>query len=154
MKKLAVFDLDFTLWDAGGTWCDHTEPPYTKVNNHIEDSLGRNITLYPEVRDILQKLSDQSFSMALASRTNAPHWAKELLLLFKIEHFFLYQEIYPGSKTQHFYSLQKQTNIMFDKMVFFDDEMRNIREVGSLGVDAIYIKDGITSDVVFGALCQ
>ena len=25
---LLVFDLDFTLWDAGGTWCDQTKPPF------------------------------------------------------------------------------------------------------------------------------
>lgn len=41
--KLIVFDLDFTLWNAGGTWCDHTFPPYRKENNRVIDSQGNII---------------------------------------------------------------------------------------------------------------
>lgn len=148
MKKLVVFDLDFTLWDAGGTWCDHTNPPYKGVNNHIEDSYGSHIVLYPDVREILEQLSARQITMALASRTSAPSWARQLLKLFDIDHYFRYQEIYPGSKTTHFKQLQSQTGIAFEDMVFYDDEMRNITEVASLGVEAIYVEDGVTLDMV------
>lgn len=143
MKKLVVFDLDFTLWNAGGTWCDHTNPPYTKVNGYVEDSMGSRIILYPDVKKILNKLADEGIPMALASRTGAPTWANQLLQLFEIDIFFKYKEIYPGSKTEHFNQLQHVTNIPFEDMVFFDDETRNISDVGSLGVEAVYVEDGV-----------
>ncbi len=152
MKKLIVFDLDFTLWDAGGTWCDCTNPPYKRVNGHVEDSYGSKIRLYPDVINILSELKEQRFSMALASRTEAPSWAQQLLKLLEIEHYFIHKEIYPGSKIQHFRQLQKATGISYSDMIFFDDEMRNIREVGDLGVHAIYVEDGINSSLVFHAI--
>lgn len=152
MKKLVIFDLDFTLWDAGGTWCDHTNPPYKRINEHIEDSYGARIKLYPEVREILDTLRTKEVPMALASRTGAPAWARELLRLFEIQHYFEYQEIYPGSKITHFNQLQNDTGIPFSYMVFFDDEMRNIMDVSSLGVHAVYVENGVNKQLVEEAL--
>ncbi len=152
MSKLVVFDLDFTLWDAGGTWCDCTNPPYKRVNQHVVDSSGREIKLYPDVRIILENLKEHNVNMALASRTEAPSWARQLLSLFEIEHYFDYQEIYPGSKIKHFKQLQKSTGLPFVNMVFFDDEMRNIKEVGGIGVNAIYVDEGVNSQIVKDAL--
>ncbi|MCU4162826.1 magnesium-dependent phosphatase-1 [Carboxylicivirga caseinilyticus] len=154
MDKLVVFDLDFTLWDAGGTWCDCTNPPYKRVNNHVVDSYGSQIVLYPEVRSILEDLTSENIIMALASRTSAPSWARQLLDLFEIEDFFAYQEIYPSSKIAHFNQLKKDSGIPFNKMVFFDDEMRNIQEVGSLGVHAVYVRDGINTSIVKKAIAS
>lgn len=148
MRKLFVFDLDFTLWNAGGTWCDHTNPPYTRVNNYVEDSYGSRIVLYPDVRQILNQLTLEGFTLALASRTGQPSWAKELLRLFEIEHLFKYKEIYPDSKVKHFNRLQSQSGIPFSDMVFFDDEMRNIQEVGSLGVNAVYVECGLSVKMI------
>jgi len=37
-------------------------------------------------------------------------------------------------------------------MVFFDDEARNIVEVGKLGVHAILVRDGVTHCVIEDAL--
>lgn len=152
MEKLVVFDLDFTLWDAGGTWCDHTNPPYRRVNQHVVDSYGAQIKLYPEVRTILDDLKDQNVAMALASRTGAPAWARQLLQLFEIGHYFEYQEIYPSNKVTHFNELKKQTGVPFEKMVFFDDEMRNVHDVAALGVHAVYVPDGINREMVDGAI--
>ncbi len=142
--KLVVFDLDFTLWNAGGTWCDHTYPPYRKVNGHIKDSNGSIIFLYPEAKNILESLHKQDIAIAIASRTHEPSWANELLRLFNIDHFFRFKEIYPGSKTEHFQQLRINTGISFDRMVFFDDEMRNIDDVSSLGVHAVLVNNGIS----------
>lgn len=148
MNKLIVFDLDFTLWDAGGTWCDHTNPPYKRVGKNVVDSSGANIQLYPDVPDILDVLQSQKVEMALASRTGEPSWARSLLSLFEITHFFDYQEIYPGSKLTHFSRLQEKSGKPYDQMVFFDDEMRNVREVATLGVEAIYVADGLNKSLV------
>nr|WP_319397383.1 magnesium-dependent phosphatase-1 [uncultured Carboxylicivirga sp.] len=152
MDKLVVFDLDFTLWDAGGTWCDCTNPPYKRVNNHVVDTYGAKIVLYPDVKGILEDLKSKNITMALASRTSAPSWARQLLKLFDIEDYFTYQEIYPSSKIAHFNQLQKDSGIPFEKMVFFDDEMRNIHDVGSMGVHAVFVDDGVNTLIVNDAI--
>ncbi|RCW33961.1 magnesium-dependent phosphatase-1 [Marinilabilia salmonicolor] len=148
MQKLFVFDLDFTLWNAGGTWCDHTNPPFRRVHNHVEDSFGSRIVLYPDVPQILNRLKTRNYPMALASRTGEPSWAMQLLELFGINHFFAYKEIYPGSKITHFNNLKQQTGIPFSNMVFFDDEMRNIHDVGSLGVKAFFVQEGLSIQMI------
>jgi magnesium-dependent phosphatase 1 len=145
--SLIVFDLDFTLWNAGGTWCDHTAPPYQKINNHVIDSENNSINLYPDVKSLLNDLS-KYVTLAVASRTYRPEWARELLQLFEIEKYFSYMEIYPGSKQEHFNHLQHQTKIPFAEMLFFDDEMRNVDEVAKLGVSTVLVDEGITSKMV------
>ena len=34
---------------------------------------------------------------------------------------------------------KKDSGISFDDMLFFDDEMRNVRDVSKLGVTAVYV---------------
>lgn len=140
---LFVFDLDFTLWDAGGTWCDHTMPPYRRQNGHVEDGDGRMISLYPEVRSILDQLDRKGISMAVASRSHSPIIARRLLDLFGIGKYFEYIQIYPGNKVRHFRYLHKDSGIPYDQMYFFDDEYRNIEAVEPLGVRTRHISNGL-----------
>ena len=145
---LIVFDLDFTLWNCGGTWCDHTSPPYTKQNGILMDSEGRKIILYPDSYSILEKLRNQKRLRAVASRTYAPQWADELMQLFDIKKFITHFEIYPGSKVAHFESLHQKTKIAYEDMVFFDDEFRNIEEVGHLGVKTVLVENGFHAKLI------
>jgi magnesium-dependent phosphatase 1 len=145
--SLIVFDLDFTLWNAGGTWCDHTWPPYRKINNHVEDSENNTIMLYPEVQELIPELAEE-YQLAVASRTHQPNWAIELLTLFGLRSFFSFLEIYPGTKVEHFHQLKKNSGIPFEEMIFFDDEMRNVDEVRRLNVDSILVDQGISDSLV------
>lgn len=145
--SLIIFDLDFTLWNAGGTWCDHTSPPYRKVNDHIKDSENNIIFLYPEAKEILEDLS-VDYTLGIASRTHRPEWALELMSLFNIKHLFKYFEIYPGSKVEHFYQIQSRSGIAFSQMLFFDDEMRNIDDVRNLDATTVLVDQGITRELV------
>lgn len=149
---LLVFDLDFTLWDAGGTWCDHTRPPYRLQNGKIFDADNRHIRLYPEVLPLLWELKERGCPLAVASRTGAPDWARELMELFKIRHYFDFEEIYPADKTRHFRRLAEKSGLAFEDMVFFDDEYPNIRDVFALHVHAVHVQNGITRKLVMDAL--
>jgi len=149
---LIVFDLDFTLWDCGGTWCDHTNPPFYRENGIIMDEDGRKIKLYPDVKTVLEHLNDQRITMAVASRTYSPEWADELMGLFDIKKHFNYFEIYPGSKVNHFHSLKAKTGMSFHEMIFFDDEYRNVDEVADLGVKSIFVNNGISLSLVKSSL--
>lgn len=146
--NLIVFDLDFTLWNAGGTWIDHTYPPFTRKNGFVYDSRGSRLFLYPETVSILEKLKEDNNLLAIASRTHKPEWALNLMKLYNIGKYFDFLEIYPGSKIEHFYQLQHQTGITFENMIFFDDELRNVDEVGSLGVKTVLVNQGINMEIV------
>lgn len=149
---LIVFDLDFTLWNCGDTYCDHTRPPYSERNGRIYDSAGFEMRLYPETIILLQELARLEIPIAIASRTGASDQAKELLDLFGIGHYFTGIEMYPGSKIPHFRSLREKTGIAFNSMHFFDDEYRNIEDARSLGVNAYYVEDGILFEDVMSIL--
>ena len=147
-KQVFVFDLDFTLWDAGGTWCDATDPPYKWNDGRLLDRSGRWIRLYPDVEEILSELLKRGKYIAAASRTFRPEWAEELLHLLDIDRFFHCKQIYPSDKTKHFKQIQKYFGLPYSDMVFFDDEYRNIHSVRELGVVAIGVDNGIQKDMV------
>ncbi|HKI87738.1 MAG TPA: magnesium-dependent phosphatase-1 [Draconibacterium sp.] len=142
--KLFVFDLDFTLWDAGGTWCDATRPPYFWEDGKLMDQNENRILLYDDVIPIFEELKTRNKKIVAASRTYEPDWAQELLHLFDIDKYFDWKEIYPNSKISHFKRIKNHFQIPHNQMVFFDDEYRNIEEVGRLGVHAVFVKKGIT----------
>ncbi len=147
-----VFDLDFTLWNAGDGWCDTTNPPYFWESGKLFDQSYNWIRLYPDVIKILKYLKENGKIIVAASRTFEPGWANDLIELFGIDSYFDLKEIYPSSKIQHFKQIQRHFQIPYNKMVFFDDENRNIEEVGNLGVEAVYVRNGIRFEHVEGFL--
>lgn len=147
LPSLIVFDLDFTLWDCGGTWCDCLSPPFRFAGEQIVDRTGRHVRLYRDVHPILDHCDEQDIAMALASRTEQPPWARELVGMLGIAERFAHAEIYPSSKLVHFEALQEDSGVPYEEMLFFDDEMRNIREVSTLGVTCVYVSDGMTRAV-------
>ena len=152
--KLVVFDLDFTLWDAAGTWCDHLSPPFKISSGRLFDSRGSELTLYPGTIDILEELKNEHFDLGIASRTGEPDWARELLDLLNVREYFRYEEIYPGSKVTHFKRLRNKSGLNYEDMIFFDDEQRNITEVSELGVNCILVKNGISPSLVLSCLTK
>jgi len=146
--KLFVFDLDFTLWDAGGTWCDATNPPYYWSDGVLLDQSNSEMELYPDVIPVLEELKRNNRKIAAASRTFEPSWAQDLLHLFDIDKYFDLKEIYPSSKIQHFSKIKKHFRMAYSEMVFFDDEHRNIHEVRKLGVEAVFVADGLKKEDV------
>lgn len=141
--ELIVFDLDFTLWDCGGLWVDCVRYPFREDANRILDRDGRVMRLYEEVPAILDEVEEAGISMALASRSEQPGWARDLLDLMGIRSRFDHEQIFPGSKVAHFSRLAEDTGIPFERMMFFDDEHRNIVEVGELGVHCIEVRSGL-----------
>lgn len=145
VPKLVVFDLDFTLWDCGGLWVDCTSPPYrVDRDGRVIDRTGRTFRLYPDVLEILDELeSEHGCAIGLASRTEQPAWAREVLDLMGVRDRFAFEEIYPGSKLTHFAALAEASGFRHEEMLFFDDEHRNIAEVGELGVTCVQVHRGV-----------
>jgi magnesium-dependent phosphatase 1 len=149
---LIVFDLDFTLWDCGGTWCDCLSPPFRLQDGHVVDRRRRRVRLYDDVEPILSHCDAHQIPIAVASRTEQPDWARQLLDLLAISHRFAFAEIYPSSKLQHFAALRDASGVDYSDMLFFDDEMRNIREVSHLGVTCIHVPDGLDEGLLHSGL--
>ena len=148
IPSLIVFDLDFTLWDCGGTWCDCLRPPFRKHGNQVQDSRGYHIQLYDEVPQVLDRCDELGISMALASRTKQPAWARELIRMLEVSDRFAEAEIYPSSKVRHFRALCAATNLRPESMLFFDDEMRNIVECAELGVTCVHVETGMSMQLL------
>eukprot|EP00558_Chaetoceros_sp_UNC1202_P014265 CAMPEP_0197257414 /NCGR_PEP_ID=MMETSP1429-20130617/78630_1 /TAXON_ID=49237 /ORGANISM="Chaetoceros sp., Strain UNC1202" /LENGTH=108 /DNA_ID=CAMNT_0042721245 /DNA_START=51 /DNA_END=377 /DNA_ORIENTATION=+ len=95
---------------------------------------------------------------AAASRTDEPEMAQQCMDWLKISDgktltsCFDQVEIDIGDKKRHFQRLQEKTNIPFESMVFFDNEIRNINSVKELGVKCIYTPDGMTREAWHEAL--
>lgn len=148
MKRLFVFDLDFTLWNTGGVWVDCTYPPFQMLNGEIVDSTGNRMKLYTDTIRILERLKQENKLLAIASRTSEPGWARDLMQLLEIDHYFDYKEIYPASKVKHLSKISEDSGVPFHEMVFFDDEHRNIRDAEAIGIEAVLVKNGIRLPLV------
>ncbi|ESO87862.1 hypothetical protein LOTGIDRAFT_234868 [Lottia gigantea] len=145
--KLIVFDLDYTLWPF---WVDtHVTPPFKKQSDgKVYDKSGKRVKYYPDVPAMLQKLHSEGYTLAVASRTGSITEANSLVSLFKWDKYLKYKEIYPGSKIAHFKKFQSNSGVAHKDMLFFDDEHRNIVEVGALGVTCVHAADGMKNSVL------
>lgn len=148
--RVLVFDLDYTLWPF---WVDtHVTPPFRRKGNDIVDSYDQKIRYYKEVPNVLKRLSEEGYELGVASRTSEIEGANQLLKLFDWDKYFQYKEIYPGSKVTHFSRIHRASGVDYKDMIFFDDEHRNIVDVGKLGVTCVHVKDGVTNSLIENAL--
>jgi len=58
-----------------------------------------------------------------------------------------FKQIYPGSKLKHFKHLHEDSKIDYSKMIFFDDDTWNTREVSKLGVLCVYCPYGMSEEI-------
>lgn len=125
--------------------------------SELVDVSNRSVTLLGVSGSILHQLKhDEKWSntkVAWVSKTDEPEWALECLQKFRtsggdpIEMSAHSSQIYKGDKQSHFRNLKKEfPDIDFEHMLFFDNEISNIRTVSKLGVKCVYCPDGVTSE--------
>jgi magnesium-dependent phosphatase-1 len=96
------------------------------------------------------------------SCTDEPTWAQECLTKFKttpanesLSVCVDSSQIYKANKQTHFQMLQKEyPDIAFSEMMFFDNEMHNVKSVRKLGVHGVCCPNGMTEEVWQEALIE
>mmetsp|Transcript_12249 Transcript_12249/g.33970 ORF Transcript_12249/g.33970 Transcript_12249/m.33970 type:complete len:188 (-) Transcript_12249:113-676(-) len=170
--RLAVFDLDFTVWqpemyhlygtpklvpvDSYKFSDEEISESQTREDGHLLSDRGRiPIRIFPGARQALSEIQKMpQVEAAVASKTDEPRWAKvcmEELVIDEVKTtladcFGDRIEISYGSKVNHLKRLQRKTGVAFADMCFFDNEQGNIRDVsGALpDVKCYYTPDGMT----------
>ncbi len=148
---LVVFDLDDTLW-IGDVDCTHGPPFSSKSTHQIITCRKRTpLPLHSDVPAILAHLVTLEIPIAIASRTTRPNWARQVLDLVTVGQssrplsaLSVHSAWGDCSKISHFNEIHLHTNIPYSEMLFFDNELRNISDVLTLGVHCVYCPDGIT----------
>jgi magnesium-dependent phosphatase 1 len=165
VPKLVVFDLDGCLWRpemyelvhfSGGKGAPFRPSEHDK--NVLLTVAGEPVHLLKDVREVMRELyldpQWQSVMVGISSRTDAPHWARELLQKFTVSHeggSFVLDDVFQNgpiemkgdSKIQHFRRIAQATNISLEEMVFFDNEYGNCESVAGLGVTVGYCPGGV-----------
>ena len=133
-------------------------------STRVVDRLGTELTIHPGARIAIEEMLNRprwrraDVQIAYASRTDEPEWASEAMRLLRVcadnrgldvtlEDAVDHMEVYPvRSKTEQFHRLKAKSGVPFERMLFFDNEARNVREVATLGVCCVYTPDGMTVD--------
>ncbi|KAJ6016013.1 hypothetical protein N7540_010604 [Penicillium herquei] len=165
LPKLIAFDLDYTLWPF---WVDtHVSAPVKPRDNNsrVVDRWGESFAFYPAVSSIIYACKSRAIPLALASRTQTPDLARDLLKALHIIptfsdnpaansrtsralEYFDFVQIFPANKTQHFSRIHQASGVEYEEMLFFDDEARNRNVETELGVTFCLVRDGMTRDEV------
>lgn len=146
-----ALDLDYTLWPY---YVDcHVDPPLTRrqLNSSLEivvDSNGFDLSGFEDVTRILHTLkrhclkSDEQH-LAVASRSTTEKLARKVIDELGWSEYFSSFQIYPTNKIQHMKRIQEELKCFesFDEVLFFDDEVGNIKSTSSIGVVAIHVDD-------------
>ena len=144
--QLVVFDLDHTLWHRprfrGG-------PPWAAVDDGlsgVRSSTGEVLDLFPASRLALLELAGAGVPVAVASRMHRPAWALQWLSLLRLEDGGRTAAdvigpvvIRDGPKPNHVREIHRQTQVPFERMLFFDDHADDCRRVEALGCTSVYV---------------
>lgn len=91
--RLVVLDCDLTLWDHRDV--TSLARPFRRVaSDAIEDQTGVRVTLFPEVRPLLDGLRRRGLIIACAS-WNEPQPVDEIFSLLRIDHYFDHKRVEP-----------------------------------------------------------
>jgi len=110
--KVAVWDLDHTIWDG------------TLIEND-------DVTLKPGIVDVLKTLDSRGILHSIASKNNYEDAMKKLKEL-GIEEYFLYPEIHWNTKSSSITKIRDNINIGMDTILFIDDQPFEREEVESV----------------------
>mmetsp|Transcript_9117 Transcript_9117/g.13724 ORF Transcript_9117/g.13724 Transcript_9117/m.13724 type:complete len:242 (+) Transcript_9117:65-790(+) len=154
--EMIVLDLDFTIWPT--FFAEHTLPPYVCLDAVPEEYPStvlcvdrstrkpRTLSLYSCVRSTISWCLQRGIRLSVCSRSSNYHGAEAILKCLGMWNVFECPQIYSGRKTLHFRNLRGCTNIPYSDILFFDDDQRNIKVCGGIGVTCTLVNRSIGFD--------
>ncbi|RNA30363.1 magnesium-dependent phosphatase 1-like [Brachionus plicatilis] len=157
--KIIVFDLDYTLWPY---YVDcHATPPIKRTSQtttfgtiKVIDSTGLKMNGFKDVNKILYTLKYHCLNeskneyLAIASRSTTPDLAMETIEALGWTKYFSSFQIYPKTKTNHMRKILEELKMTsYEDILFFDDEIQNIKQTSSLKLTAIEIDPSVGTDM-------
>lgn len=144
----------FQLWPA--ICVEHTLGPYQKCpHDGTEESMkmsmnslfckdkktnaARLLTLFPQVREVLEFCIDNSIIVTICSRSTDKAVIQDILTAFDMWDWFFLPQIFPLRKVNHFCNLVEQANLEFTDFLLFDDDANNIRLCTQMGVSGCLV---------------
>lgn len=114
--KLAIFDLDLTLWDGN--------------------------KLYSDIHSILKRLKSQNIKLYIASYNLS---AMECCKMLEIEKYFdgIYYGRGTTKNTMIKNIMQQNINIKENEIIFFDDQLINFKDLNKK-IKTIHCKNGLS----------
>ena len=149
--KLLAVDLDNTLWP--GNCFESTTGPY--VCNQLlkaprtvacldpRTGRGKTLSLFPDVREILEFLASKGVVLTVCSRSPNRIAAKGILDTLGLWGLFVLPQVYRSRKTYHFRNLRDCLDVEYRDCLHFDDCANNIEAVSTLGVVAYQVQLGV-----------
>lgn len=142
------------LWPA--ICAEHTVGPYQKCPHDGTEaskkmsmnslfctdkrtSAARLLSLFPQVREVLEFCLDNSVIVTICSRSTDKTVIQEILTAFEMWDWFFLPQIFPQRKVNHFCNLVEQANLEFTDFLLFDDDPNNIRLCTQMGVSGCLV---------------
>ncbi|CAH0383815.1 unnamed protein product [Bemisia tabaci] len=141
--KLIIFETDHLLWPF---WVDiKVTPPFKKEENGVvTDDKGAVLKPYPEVSEVLKKLTEENITLAVGFRSEFKEETETLLKYFDFRRYFKYVIARARSKRFSFESLRNQSGVELGDMLFFDTESKNVMLWRKTRLPSILCKNGLT----------
>ncbi len=99
--------------------------------------------LYPKTEEILIKLRDLKFKLALVSRAGDVNQRLNDFKRFHLENYFEFMEAIPEKKTKNFIPILKKFNVSPEQCLVIGDYVKSeIKEGNKIGIKTIWIKNG------------
>ena len=160
VPKLIGFDLDGCVWspEMYELWGGGAPFRREAVCNELKDKNWNTVRLLAATENIMHALhTDPRFAatkVAWVSCCDEPRWAAECLDKFTtsdgvtpLSQCAHSSQIYKHNKQVHFQRLKEEFDgIEFEQMLFFDNELGNIRNVSKIGVKCVHSPDGLTME--------
>lgn len=99
--------------------------------------------LYPVTKELLSKLHDSKFKLALVSRADDVKQRLDDFKRFHLENYFEFMEAVPEGKIKRFATVLKKFNVSSKECLIVGDYVKSeIKEGNKIGIKTIWIKNG------------
>ena len=160
--KLLAVDLDNTLWPGNCFECttgpyvcnQFLKAPRTVACLDPQTGRGKTLSLFPDVREILEFLGASNVVLTICSRSPNKVAAMGILDTLGLWQLFVLPQVSRSRKTYHFRNLRDCLDVDYRDCLHFDDCPRNIEAVGALGVIAcpVQLGAGLTWETLLAGL--